>query len=98
MCVQLGCCLQIPSVFTTAEQDSHLTTPGSLRTHAEDFEFSELNFVKSSRMSKRWLLFSCLFFKVCCTCGSSYCVYSYSKPVQPFCSCYSLSDALHVVM
>ncbi|KAL3157642.1 hypothetical protein ABBQ32_012087 [Trebouxia sp. C0010 RCD-2024] len=55
--------LRIPSVFTTAEQDSHLTTPGSLRTHAEDFEFSELNFVKSSRMSKRWLLFSCLFFK-----------------------------------
>ncbi|KAL3159675.1 hypothetical protein ABBQ38_010082 [Trebouxia sp. C0009 RCD-2024] len=55
--------LRVPAVFTAAEQDSHLANPGSLRTHAEDFEFSELNFVKSSRMSKRWLLFSCLFFK-----------------------------------
>lgn len=31
----------------------------AVQTHMEDFEFTELLFVKSSRMSKRWLVFSC---------------------------------------
>ncbi len=27
-------------------------------THAETFDFADLRFIKSSRMSKRWLVFS----------------------------------------
>ena len=29
------------------------------RVHAEEFEFTELQFIKSSRMSKRHLIFAC---------------------------------------
>jgi hypothetical protein len=28
------------------------------RTHAETFDFADLRFIKSSRMSKRWLVFA----------------------------------------
>ena len=68
-------CLQVPTAFTAAEKQSQLADPDAHQMYAEDFEFSELNFVKSSRMSKRWLLFTC-FFKVhttpcACACGSA---------------------------
>lgn len=67
------CCVQVPSAFTAAEKQSQLATPDTHTFYAEDFEFGELNFVKSSRMSKRWLLFTC-FFKVCATICACACV------------------------
>ena len=51
--------MQVPSLFTAAQQESMYQDPAAQKVHIEDFEFTELNFVKSSRMSKRWLLFSC---------------------------------------
>lgn len=36
--------------------DSNMS--GEERTMTEDFEFPDLKFIKSSRMTKRWLLFS----------------------------------------
>lgn len=32
--------------------------PSVERTHAETFDFADLRFIKSSRMSKRWLVFA----------------------------------------
>jgi len=57
------CCRFLP-VFTAAQPESAFPDPAAQKVHIEDFEFTELSFVKSSRMSKRWLLFSC-FVKVC---------------------------------
>ena len=56
--------MQVPAVFMAAQPESGFPDPAAHNVHTEDFEFRELNFVKSSRMSKRWLLFSC-FIKVC---------------------------------
>lgn len=32
--------------------------PSVERTHSETFDFADLRFIKSSRMSKRWLVFA----------------------------------------
>lgn len=32
--------------------------PSTERTHVETFDFADLRFIKSSRMSKRWLVFA----------------------------------------
>ncbi len=51
--------------------------PAATSTIVEDFEFSELKYVKSSRMNKRWLVFSCKIE----VCGSTLC---------PGAACYAL--------
>ncbi|DBA86232.1 hypothetical protein WJX77_001095 [Trebouxia sp. C0004] len=51
--------MRVPPVFTSAQPESAYLDPAIQKVYTEDFKFTELNFVKSSRMSKRWLLFSC---------------------------------------
>ena len=43
-------CMQVPAQLEETIED---------RVHAEEFEFTELQFIKSSRMSKRHLIFAC---------------------------------------
>ena len=55
---------QVPSLFMTPQQEGGaFQDPTAHKVHAETFDFADLNFVKSSRMSKRWLIFNC-FIKV----------------------------------
>ena len=55
--------MQVSSPYSAQHDSVAGRDSAPAHTQIEDFEFTELLFVKSSRMGKRWLIFSC-FFKV----------------------------------
>lgn len=43
---------------TSAEEGGQAADAAGEQTHVEHFDFADLRFIKSSRMSKRWIVFA----------------------------------------